>query len=79
MDCGDLVSELREKAISEETLDELFDYLWDGVMTEVEVFVRMLLKQMADTMEEQNMVKAEATGLSSGSQQAKSSFLSGII
>jgi citrate lyase beta subunit len=79
VDCGDLVSDLRNRIESGENLDLIIADLEYGVMAELEEFERRLLIILTETMEGTDMVNTDTNGLSTNSQQAKIHFLSFFI
>lgn len=71
MDCGSLVSDLRERLESGENLDLIATDLQYGVEAEQEEFVRRLLTLLNNTIEEIHMSDTRNNGLSTSPQQAK--------
>ena len=70
MDCGDLVSNLRQRIESGEETQSILADLEYGVEAELEEFGRRLLTLLTNTLEE-TMTATSHNGLSTSPQQAK--------
>jgi len=71
VDCGSLVSDLRERLESGENLDLIATDLEYGVEAEQEEFVGRLLILLNNTIEEIGMSDTRNNGLSTSPRQAK--------
>lgn len=71
MDCSALVSDLRSRLESGESLDSILADLEYGVEEELEEFARKLLILLTETEKGRTMSNTRSNGLSTSSQQAE--------
>lgn len=71
VDCSALVSDLRSRLESGESLDSIVADVEYGVEEELEEFARKLLMLLTETEKETTMSNTGNNGLSTSSQQAK--------